>query len=185
MARCYIALGSNLEQPLAQVAAAVTAIGQLPRSTIAALSPWYRSPAVGPGDQPDYINGVLALETDLGAEQLLDALQAIEQQQGRIRGERWAARTLDLDILLYGDQSIQLPRLTVPHARMLERQFVLQPLLALVPDISLPDGTPVAGYAARLDDQGVCLVGDSSFSTMTESCATAAGAGPGTGAARE
>lgn len=185
MVRCYIALGSNLEDPLAQVAAAVSAIGRLPHSRIEALSPWYRSPAVGPGEQPDYINGVLALDTALAAEQLLDSLQAIERQQGRVRVERWGARTLDLDILLYGNASIQAPLLTVPHARMLERQFVLQPLLALDPDVAMPDGTRVADYAQRLDDQGVRLVGDRSFSTMTESCAGAAGEGPGTGTAQE
>lgn len=134
MTRCFIALGSNLEQPMLQVQAAVNALSKLPNSQLIATSRWYQSSAVGPGEQPDYINGVVELHSELTALALLDALQAIENDQGRVRTERWCARTLDLDLLYYGDAIIDHPRLTVPHPRILERNFVLYPLADIAPD---------------------------------------------------
>ncbi|QIB64870.1 2-amino-4-hydroxy-6-hydroxymethyldihydropteridine diphosphokinase [Kineobactrum salinum] len=128
MTRACIGLGSNLQDPAAQLQAAVDALARLPDSTLTAGSALYRSAAVGPGIQPDYLNAVAVLETALTPEALLDALQAIEQARGRRRTLRWGPRTLDLDILLYGDRQIRLPRLQVPHPAMARRHFVLYPL---------------------------------------------------------
>lgn len=158
MLRCYIGLGSNLNEPLQQVEAAVQALAQLPESRVAAVSPWYRSAAVGPGVQPDYVNGVLALDTQLQPQILLNALQQIETARGRVRDERWGARTLDLDILLFGDLAIATESLTIPHPGLCERQFVLLPLLALAPELRLPDGRGLAGISAALGDQDVTLL---------------------------
>jgi 2-amino-4-hydroxy-6-hydroxymethyldihydropteridine diphosphokinase len=141
--RAWIGLGSNLEDPLAQVSTALQELKLLPDSTLAARSSLYRSDPVGPPGQPDYINAVAALDTRLEPEALLDALQAIEQMHQRVRKIHWGPRTLDLDLLLYGDQVISTPRLTVPHAYMTERNFVLWPLAELAPELILPDGRPL------------------------------------------
>lgn len=141
MIRCYIALGSNQQHPGAQLRRAVAAIDQLPSSILRRVSQCYRSAAIGPGEQADYLNAVLQLDTELDPETLLDALQGIENDQGRTRVIRWGPRTLDLDILLYGDQSVSTQRLDIPHPRMAERNFVLYPLLEIAgPNLMLPDG---------------------------------------------
>ena len=125
----YIGLGSNLEQPVEQIKRALQYLAEIPQSRMITHSPIYRSSPMGPADQPDYINAVAVLTTTLAPLELLDALQAIEQQHGRIRDEqRWGPRTLDLDILLYGDQQIDNDRLIVPHPGLGERNFVLYPL---------------------------------------------------------
>ena len=147
--RAYIALGSNLNDPRAQVEQATSALAQLPGSTLILRSSLYRSKAVGPGDQADYINAVAAIDSELGAEQLLDELQRIERQQGRVRRVRWSARTLDLDILLFGEQQIDSARLKVPHPAMTERNFVLIPLAQIAPTLVLPDGRSIAELANR------------------------------------
>ena len=142
MTLVYIALGSNLASPLEQVNAAVNAIGEIPESRIVALSSFYRTPPLGPQDQPDYLNAAVALETTLEAETLLDHTQRIELQQGRVRkAERWGPRTLDLDIMLFGDRVINSERLTVPHYDMKNRGFMLWPLFEIAPDLHFPDGT--------------------------------------------
>ncbi|SEB09752.1 2-amino-4-hydroxy-6-hydroxymethyldihydropteridine diphosphokinase [Marinobacterium iners] len=141
--RAWIGLGSNLEDPLVQVSTALQELKLLPDTTLAARSSLYRSDPVGPPGQPDYINAVAALDTRLEPETLLDALQAIEQMHQRVRKIHWGPRTLDLDLLLYGDQVISTPRLTVPHAYMTERNFVLWPLAELAPELILPDGRPL------------------------------------------
>ena len=142
MTPVYIALGSNLQDPIVQLRSAVIAVGKLPHSRLERTSGVYRSTAIGPGTQPDYLNAVLLLSTDLLPLQVLDALQKIEQAQGRMRNVRWGARTLDLDILLFGDQQIDSSRLTVPHSAMAHRNFVLYPLAEISsPDLVLPDGT--------------------------------------------
>lgn len=140
----YIGMGSNLANPEQQIQQAGEHLHQLAGSHCLALSPLYRSKAIGPGDQPDYINAVAKLDTHLSALALLDALQAIELRQKRVRHERWGPRTLDLDLLLYDQEQISHPRLLVPHPRMAERNFVLAPLVDLAPDLSLPDGTSIA-----------------------------------------
>lgn len=141
MITTYIGLGSNLLHPLEQLRNAVRAIAALPQSRLAAVSTAYRSRAVGPGEQPDYLNAVLRLETTLEPGQLLAALQDIERAQGRERSVRWGPRTLDLDILLYGDALIDSPALTIPHPALHTRNFVLYPLEEVSgPDLRLPAG---------------------------------------------
>lgn len=142
MTAAYIALGSNLQDPLTQLRTAVAALNKLPDSRIKRTSSIYRSAPLGPAAQPDYLNAVLLLATALPPLQLLDALQQIEQAQGRVRAARWGPRTLDLDILLYGDQKIDSPRLSVPHPAMGQRNFVLYPLREISDaNLVLPDGT--------------------------------------------
>ncbi|MGH1470901.1 MAG: 2-amino-4-hydroxy-6-hydroxymethyldihydropteridine diphosphokinase [Cellvibrionaceae bacterium] len=151
----YIALGSNLDSPIDQVTTAVKAIEKLQSTHITAHSPWYHSLAIGPGDQPDYINGVIAVETGLSPIALLDELQKIESAQGRERHLRWTARTLDLDILLFDNQEIESDRLKVPHPRLSERNFVLYPLSDIASDLILPNGTTIQSLLASTSTEGL------------------------------
>lgn len=132
----FIGLGSNLDDPRQQLLSAVEHIAALPEVENAALSPLYGSQPVGPQDQPDYLNAVLHIRTCLQPLPLLRALQAIENAHHRLRTQRWGARTLDLDILLYGTETIDQPDLHVPHPEMTRRAFVLYPL-ADIADASL------------------------------------------------
>ncbi len=141
---CYIGLGSNLEDPRQQVSSALEELTALPQCRAHAHSRLYRSDPVGPAGQPDYINAVACFETTLAPLALLDALQAIEQAHQRVRIQHWGPRTLDLDLLVYGDQIIENERLTVPHAFMKERSFVLYPLAELASDLILPDNTQLS-----------------------------------------
>ena len=142
MTTAYLGLGSNLDDPAQQLRLAVRALAALPESELQALSPVYRSAAVGPGEQPDYLNAAARLQTDLAPQGLLADLQRIEDAQGRVRTERWAARTIDLDLLLYGDLEIQSETLSLPHPRMGEREFVLVPLRDVSDtNLVLPDGS--------------------------------------------
>ncbi|EMN5548501.1 2-amino-4-hydroxy-6-hydroxymethyldihydropteridine diphosphokinase [Enterobacter cloacae] len=144
MTLAYIAIGSNLASPLEQVNAAVQALGEIPQSRIVAVSSFYRTPPLGPQDQPDYLNAAVVLDTALDAETLLDNTQRIELQQGRVRkAERWGPRTLDLDIMLFGNEVINTPRLIVPHYDMKNRGFMLWPLFDVAPDLTFPDGIPL------------------------------------------
>ena len=138
--RAYIGLGSNLDDPRMQLDQAVEALGRIPGGQLQRVSSYYRSRPMGPQDQPDYLNAVALLLTTLSAEALLDALQAIELQQGRIRQRHWGPRTLDLDLLLFGHQSIDSERLQVPHAGLFQRNFVLYPLYEIEPGLSFPAG---------------------------------------------
>lgn len=148
----FIGLGSNLERPVEQVRAALLELARLPRSRLLRRSPLYRSAPQGGPAQPDFVNAVALLETGLDPLPLLDALQAIEQRHGRVRAERWGPRTLDLDLLLYGDRTIDDERLRVPHARLHERAFVLVPLHDIAPDLVLPGLGPVDLCLSRLGD---------------------------------
>jgi len=140
MERIYIGLGSNLADPAEQLRSALDALEQLPQTALAGVSAFYQSDSLLPG-QPRYTNAVAALDSELAPLDLLDALQAIENDQGRERLERWGPRTLDLDILLFGDRLIDEPRLKVPHYQIQERAFVLYPLAELAPqDLRLADG---------------------------------------------
>ncbi|WP_405122861.1 2-amino-4-hydroxy-6-hydroxymethyldihydropteridine diphosphokinase [Pseudomonas sp. M20] len=140
MERIYIGMGSNLADPAEQLRSAVEALGQLPQTEWVGVSAFYQSDSLLPG-QPRYTNAVAALDSALAPLELLDALQAIENNQGRERLERWGPRTLDLDILLFGDRLIDEPRLKVPHYQIQERAFVLYPLAELAPqDLRLADG---------------------------------------------
>ena len=135
----YIGLGSNLAEPLTQLKTACAAIANLAQVKELACSSFYQSAPVGPQDQPDFVNAVMAISTDLAALDLLACLQKIEQEQGRVRtGIRWGARTLDLDLLLYGEQQINLPTLTVPHPEISNRAFVLYPLHEIAPALFIP-----------------------------------------------
>jgi len=151
----YIGLGSNLAEPLLQLQRALTALAELPQTSLLASSSFYRSAPMGPQDQPDFVNAVAALATMLSAEDLLDRLQAIETAQGRVRSRHWGPRTLDLDLLLYGDTCLQGPRLTLPHARLAERNFVLYPLAELAPDLILPDGRALSSLLAQCSRAGL------------------------------
>ncbi|MBY6188329.1 2-amino-4-hydroxy-6-hydroxymethyldihydropteridine diphosphokinase [Marinobacter hydrocarbonoclasticus] len=153
MIRAYIALGSNLDAPAQQLDAALDALSRLPDTTLAGCSGFYTSPPMAGMDQPDYVNAVAALDTTLAPLALLDALQAIENEQGRERHTRWGARTLDLDMVLYGDQQLSTERLTVPHYGMAERAFVLIPLFELAPDLTLPDGRQLTTLLAQCPPQ--------------------------------
>lgn len=136
MKTVYIALGSNLNNPLEQLKQAVKILKSF--AVNFEISPFYGSKPVGPQDQPDYVNAVAKFDTELSAEALLDKLQSIENQQGRVRIRRWGERTLDLDILLYGNEQIHTDRLTIPHIEMKNREFVIVPLFDLSPDLVLP-----------------------------------------------
>ena len=149
MISAYIGLGSNLQNPARQLATAIAHLEKLQQSKLVAVSRLYRSAAVGPGSQPDYLNAVARLDTDLAPLPLLAALQQIERRQGRDRTVRWGPRTLDLDILLYGNRQIGTPELTVPHPSMSLRNFVLYPLMQLTgPELRLPDGTDLGTLIA-------------------------------------
>jgi 2-amino-4-hydroxy-6-hydroxymethyldihydropteridine diphosphokinase len=140
----YIGLGSNLSEPVDQVKNAIVEIEKIAKSQVKKVSSLYLSKPMGPQDQDDYINAVLALETALPAIELLDALQAIENKAGRVRKDnRWGARILDLDIILFGHDVINTDRLTVPHYGMKDREFVLIPLVEIAPSITMPDGKSV------------------------------------------
>ena len=148
MERIYIGMGSNLADPAEQLRSAVDALAQLPHTELIGVSAFYQSDSLLPG-QPRYTNAVAALDSTLPPLELLEALQAIENGQGRERVERWGPRTLDLDIVLFGDRLIDEPRLKVPHYHMQERAFVLYPLAELAPaDLCLADGRSLSDLLA-------------------------------------
>jgi 2-amino-4-hydroxy-6-hydroxymethyldihydropteridine diphosphokinase len=150
----YVGIGANLGDARANVDDALGRLGRLPASRLLRASSHYRSaPIDSSGD--DYINAVACLDTGLDPHQLLAALHAIEQAHGRERPYRNAPRTLDLDLLLYGDQAIGTPTLSVPHPRMHERAFVLAPLLEIAPDIEIPGRGRARGFAAAVAGQAI------------------------------
>ena len=153
--RAYVALGSNLGDPQTTVQAAFDALRTLRDGTLVAASSLYRSAPVGLKNQPDFINAVDALDTQLSADDLLDELFAIEARFGRQRAFHHAPRTLDLDLLLYGSETRSAARLTLPHPRMHERAFVLQPLLEIAPDAAIPGHGRAADWLAGCADQSV------------------------------
>ena len=155
----YIAIGSNQAQPIEQAKQAITALNNIKETILITCSSLYCSAPMGPQDQPDYINAIAKIDTTLSAIELLDALQAIEQAQGRERKEnRWGPRTLDLDIILYGDKAIDNERLTVPHYGMKEREFVLYPLFEIAPILQMPDGTSLIEMLKHCDKNGLTAI---------------------------
>lgn len=157
----YIGLGGNLDRPAERIRAARAAIADLPGVTPLACSGLYRSAPMGPADQPDYVNAVMAINTELAPLELLDRLQAIEHAFGRVRlGERWGPRTLDLDILLYGDAILAGDRLTVPHPGLGLREFVLYPLQEIAPDLVIPGLGALADLVAACPRRGLEKLGD-------------------------
>lgn len=151
----FVGLGSNLEDPIAQLDAGVGWLQSEAHISLLAVSGYYLSrPIGGPDNQPDFVNAVAEISTRLTPEALLRALQNIELRQHRIREEHWGPRTLDLDILLYGDAVISQPELTIPHPRMTERAFVLQPLADLAPELVIA-GRPLDIWLEQVSDQAV------------------------------
>lgn len=153
--KACVALGANIGEPLRQIEAAFAALAALPGSRVVARSSLYRSAPVGYADQPDFINAVAIIETTLTPHALLDAVLAIERAHGRVREFPNAPRTLDLDIVLYGDVVLQEPGLTIPHARMLERAFVMVPLAEIAPDAVVPGQGKVSDLAKRVSAASV------------------------------
>ena len=159
----WVGLGSNLADPVAQVRAGLDALAALPSTGVLAQSRLYRTAPWGRTDQPAFVNAVARLSTALAPLDLLDALLGIERRHGRERSSdlRWGPRTLDLDLLLYGDRRIVDARLTIPHPRLRERAFVLVPLAELDPELSIPgDGRVQDLLAAVAEDAGACRVAD-------------------------
>ncbi|MGF1747348.1 2-amino-4-hydroxy-6-hydroxymethyldihydropteridine diphosphokinase [Vibrio cionasavignyae] len=158
MITCYIAVGSNLSDPVAQALDAMEALKSLPKSSVIQCSSLYSSTPMGPANQPDYINAVVKIQTELTPLELLDCTQAIELEQGRVRkDERWGPRTLDLDLILYGNEVIDSERLTIPHYGMKEREFVLYPLAEITPNLQLPDGTELTSLLKQVDRNGLSV----------------------------
>lgn len=151
----YIGLGSNLEGPERQVLTAFGELDSLPDSRLRSRSSLYCSAPMGPPDQPDYVNAVARLETALTPLALLDALQQIENAHGRRRDIHWGARTLDLDILLYGREQISTETLTVPHAGMAWRSFVLYPLAELERNLDIPGLGSLTELLQACPDKGL------------------------------
>lgn len=142
MVESYLSLGSNLGDPIEHILQAIQEIKNMPTICVLKTSSLYKSAPMGPQDQGAFINAVVLVETALSPDPLLNELQALEDQHGRQRGaERWGARTLDLDILLYGDEIVQSETLTIPHYGLKERYFVLKPLYEIAPELTLPCGT--------------------------------------------
>lgn len=157
MTRAYIGLGSNLENPETQLINAFQALAEIPSTSLLTSSSLYRSQPLGPQDQPPYLNAVALLETTLAPLELLDKMLAIERRQGRIRedGRRWQARTLDLDLLLYGAQRLKEQRLVVPHPEIPRRNFVLCPLAEITHDLHIPGMGRVADLLEAVGTDGL------------------------------
>jgi 2-amino-4-hydroxy-6-hydroxymethyldihydropteridine diphosphokinase len=152
MTIAYVGLGSNLAEPRRQVEQALQMLSALPRTMLLARSKSYATEPWGHLDQPAFVNAVAVLDTQLSARELLDALLLIERNAGRERStERWGPRTLDLDILLYGDSHIDEPALHVPHPRLHERAFVLVPLAEIAPLLHIPGAGHLADLLSRID----------------------------------
>ena len=134
----YIGLGSNLDEPYLQIKSAIKAIGNLSGTEIIQDSGYFKSKPMGPEDQPDFLNAVVEIKTTLTAKELLTQCQLIETQQGRIKTRHWGERSIDLDILLYADQQLEMKELTVPHLGICKRDFVYMPLLKINQSINIP-----------------------------------------------
>ena len=155
MARAFLSLGSNLGDRAATLDAALRELEASGEVRVVRRSSLYATAPVGKTDQPEFYNLAVEVETALAPEALLDRCQAVERHLGRVRGERWGPRTLDMDILLYDRQVVSTERLIIPHAELLRRRFVLEPLLQIAPDAALPDGSPIAPQLPRVADQPV------------------------------
>jgi 2-amino-4-hydroxy-6-hydroxymethyldihydropteridine diphosphokinase len=154
--KAYIALGANLGDPPAQLRAALERLRHAPEVALLAHSGFYRTPPLGPPGQPDYCNAACLIETSLGPEALLDLLQTIESEAGRVRtAEQWGPRVLDLDLLHVEGVTLDTPRLQLPHPRLQERAFVLVPLAQIAPALQIPGQGSVAVLAAVSDRSGI------------------------------
>lgn len=157
----FVALGSNLGDPAGQIRSALRALDKLPDTRLVRQSSFYRNPPEGGLDQPEFVNAVARIETRIGPRALLDRLLEIERAHGRVRDYPNAPRTLDLDIVLYGDSVVQETGLTIPHPRMLERVFVLVPLAEIAPDAMVPGKGRVADLLRDVDASGMIKLPDS------------------------
>ena len=157
MTRAAVGLGANLGDAAASVRAAIQALVTLPGTRLVAASRLYRSAAWGVTAQPEFVNAVAVVDTSLSPRELLDGLLAIERRFGRTRvaGERWGPRTLDLDLLLFGDERMDAPGLQVPHPHLHERAFALLPLLEVWPDARIPGVGPAASCARVMAAEGL------------------------------
>jgi 2-amino-4-hydroxy-6-hydroxymethyldihydropteridine diphosphokinase len=151
----HIGLGGNLGDPIATLRSALSRIARLPGQRLDAVSSVYESAPVGLTDQPPFVNAAARLRTGLPLHDLLDGLLEIERELGRVRSVRFGPRTCDLDILLAGAEVVHEPGLSVPHPRLAERRFALEPLIELDPQLTLPDGRPLAILLAAVGDQVV------------------------------
>ena len=155
----YVALGSNLDDPSAQVGRAFDALATLPDTRLVARSPSYRSAPLGPVSQPDFVNAVAGLLTQLAPRALLDALKSLEAALGREAPVvRWGPRRIDLDLLVHGAARVEEPGLSVPHPGLAERAFVLLPLADVAPDLEVPGLGRVRSLAARVGSQGLARI---------------------------
>ena len=157
----FIGLGSNLGDPPAQIRRALQTLAAMPETRFVRRSSLYRNPPAGYLDQPEFVNAVARIETRLEPRDLLEQLLAIERAQGRVHDFPNAPRTLDLDILLYGERTVREPGLTIPHPRMLERAFVLVPLAEIAPDAVVPGGGRIADLLQNVDASGMLKLSDS------------------------
>lgn len=162
-----IGLGSNLSRPQQQVTEAIHALSNFPDTHVLRCSSFYQTKPIGP-QQPDFINVVVTLKTSLSPQLLLDYCQALENQMGRERQEKWGPRIIDCDILLYGKKQINLPHLVIPHPEMYYRPFVLVPLFELYPDFIFPDGTNLSILMKHCDIKQCTRI--SSTLSMREEC---------------
>lgn len=153
--RVFLGLGSNLEAPIEQLQTARNTLANTKRISEIIFSSLYQSPPMDLQNQPDYINAVMEIETDLSPLELLAITQAVENEQGRIRKERWGARTLDIDILLFGDEIVDLPNLIIPHYGMTQRAFVLCPLFEIAPDLTIPTYGKLADLVSNCPLEGL------------------------------
>lgn len=158
----YIGLGSNMDSqaqsPLQHITTAIQSLGDIESTRMIHISSLYKSKPVGSQDQDDYINAVTKLETELKPLALLDNVQAIENEHGRVRNERWGARTLDLDILIFGEEIIENDRLTIPHVEMINRAFVLVPLAEIDAGCSIPGKGFVSDLLLDIDQDGLMIL---------------------------
>lgn len=152
---CFIGIGSNLDAPIVRVRKAIVALGEIEHCRLMSASSLYCSAPIGPQNQPDFINAVACIETVLEPLALLRALQQQEQHAGRQHLRHWGERTLDLDLLLYGNQRLETPELSVPHKEMTNRAFVLLPMAEIAPDLILPDGRILSSLLPAVAHQSI------------------------------
>ena len=162
MITAYIGLGSNLSNPIQQISQAFVEIAEIEGVDLRKTSSLYQSAPMGPADQPDYVNAVAEIATTLSAEELLAALQRIENAHGRVRTTvQWSARTLDLDILLYGEEIVSTKTLTIPHPGLYERPFVLYPLKEIAAeDLVIPDHGSLADLVSQCERGDLAIISD-------------------------
>ena len=151
----YIGLGSNMHSPIKQIKSAIKLIEEIASTEITDVSSLYKSKPLGPQDQDDYINAVVKIETELMPYELLERMQEIEKQHGRIRGERWGPRVIDLDILMFGNKIMTDQKLTIPHPEIHNRSFVLVPLAEIDSDCEIPGKGPISDLLATIDKSNV------------------------------